>query len=83
MPMSLRAAALRTALERALDEPVHTLSTAGGIRIHAPAPASRDTRWPALLAALRSADQWGSGDAGDTPEIWAEIHDEVSDDHAR
>ena len=76
MPISLRAAALRTALERALDEPVHALTTSGGIRVHAPAPPASDDRWPSLLTALRSADRWGSGDTAGTPEIWAEV-DEV------
>ncbi|MFD5631567.1 MULTISPECIES: hypothetical protein [Streptomycetaceae] len=78
MPISLRAAALRTALERALDEPVHALSTDRGTRVHAPAPpTSRKDIWAQALAALRSADDWGSSDATGAPEIWAEIHDEV------
>ena len=76
MPISLRAAALRTALERALDEPVHLLVTERGICVHGPAPDARDTtKWHAVLAALRGADQWGSKDATGTPEIWAEVHD--------
>lgn len=76
--MSLRAAALRTAVERVLDKPVHLLATERGIRMYAPAPVACDPAWPDLLHALRSADQWGSTDATGTPEIWAEIHDEVS-----
>lgn len=78
MPISLRAAALRTALERALDAPVHTLSIDHGIRIHAPAPAPEDTRWTQVYDALRAADRWGSGHTPQGPEVWAEIHDEVS-----
>lgn len=78
MPISLRAAALRTALERALDEPVHLLSTSRGLRMYAPAPEMRDPEWPQVLEALRAADQWGSTDANGTTEIWAEVHDEVS-----
>lgn len=76
--MSLRAAALRTALERVLDEPVHTLSVSDGIRIHAPAPAPEDRRWMQVYDALRTADRWGSGYTPQGPEVWAEIHDEVS-----
>lgn len=75
MPISLRAVALRTALERALDEPVHVLSTDHGLRVHAPAPLPSDTRWPPVLVALRSADQWGSTDSTGTLEIWAEVLD--------
>lgn len=78
MPISLRAAALRTALERALDEPVHTLSTDRGLRIHAPAPAPQDDRWSRVYAALRTADVWGSSYTPTGPEVWALIHEEVS-----
>jgi hypothetical protein len=78
VPISLRAAALRTALERVLDEPAHTLAVERGIRIHAPAPADQDARWGRLLTFLRTADRWGSNDTTGCPEIWAEIHDEVS-----
>lgn len=74
--MSLRAAALRTALERALDEPVHLLATPRGIRVYAAAPpgSARGT-WAAVLDAMRSADAWGSTDASGSPEIWAEVED--------
>lgn len=74
MPISLRTAALRTALERALGEPVHAVATKHGMRLHAPAPAIPDTQtWEAALAALRTADRWGSGSQGGVPEIWAEV----------
>ncbi|NEA61377.1 hypothetical protein [Streptomyces sp. SID12488] len=77
--MSLRAAALRTALEHALDEPVHALAIPNGIRIQVPAPDNTDTgRWRAALAALRTADRWGSNDTTDAPEIWAVVQDEVN-----
>lgn len=75
MPISLQAAALRTAMERALDEPVHALRTPTGLRLHAPAPAPRDARWGPLLDALRSGDRWGSSDGTGTQEIWAEVLD--------
>ncbi|NUR42044.1 MAG: hypothetical protein HOV73_18350 [Streptomyces sp.] len=77
--MSLRAAALRTALERALDDPVHVLSTERGIRIHAPAPAPADVaRWEQVYGALRTADAWGSAYTPMGPEVWALIQDEVT-----
>ncbi|MFC9847805.1 hypothetical protein ACFWFF_01645 [Streptomyces sp. NPDC060223] len=79
MPLSLRAAALRTALERALDEPVHALTTSRGTRVHAPAPPPHDAAtWGAVFDALRSADYYGSTDTSGTPEIWAEIQDEAT-----
>lgn len=72
--MSLRAAALRTALERALDEPVHLLAVDDGVRLHAAAPAPSNAEvWEAALTALRTADRWGSTDTTGTPEIWAEV----------
>lgn len=74
MPISLRAAALRTALERALDTSVQATPTEDGIRIRATAPAVRDhATWEHLLAALRTADRWGSSDTAGEPEIWADI----------
>ena len=77
--MSLRAAALRTALERALDDPVHVLSTDDGIRVHAPAPAPEDeARWKKVYDALRTADRYGSAYTPMGPEVWAEIRDEVN-----
>lgn len=78
MPLSLRAAALRTALERVLDDPVHTLKTDGGVRIHAPAPSPEDIRWEGVFAALRTGDVWGSSYTPTGPEVWALIRDEVS-----
>lgn len=79
MPISLRAAALRTALERALEDPVHLLSTGDGIRIHAPAPVATDSnRWERVYGVLRTADRWGSSYTPQGPEVWAEIKDEVS-----
>ncbi|MGW5130341.1 hypothetical protein [Streptomyces sp. NPDC004135] len=77
MPISLRAAALRTALERALDGPVHLLVLGGGrTRLHATAPDPSDrATWATVLSALSSADDWGSRDTADAPEIWAEIHE--------
>ena len=78
MPISLRAAALRTALERVLDEPVHALKTDDGTRIHAPAPDPEDERWADVYATLRAGDVWGSSYTPTGPEVWALIRDEVS-----
>jgi len=76
VPVSLRAAALRTALERALDEPVHLLVTKRGIRVYAAAPpGSARSTWRAVVDVLRSADAWGSTDTTGSPEIWAEVED--------
>ncbi|MFF7313330.1 hypothetical protein [Streptomyces sp. NPDC008137] len=76
MPISLRAAALRTALERALQEPVRPLVVNGRTRFHATAPDPGDiATWRALMPALASADHWGSSDTTDAPEVWAEIHE--------
>lgn len=70
---------MRTALERALDDPVHVLSTERGIRIHAPAPApAEETRWEQVYEALRTADRYGSSYTPMGPEVWAEIQDEVT-----
>lgn len=66
-------------MERALDAPVHVLAVDEGVRLHAPAP-DRDaaSTWKRTLAAMRSADRWGSTDTACGPEVWAEIFDEVS-----
>ncbi|WP_432135136.1 hypothetical protein [Streptomyces sp. bgisy154] len=79
MPISLRAAALRTALERAVDAPARLLAVEHGMRVYATAPDPSDTAaWERAMSALRSADRWGSTTASGVPEIWAEVHDEVS-----
>jgi hypothetical protein len=79
VPISLRAAALRAALERALNEPVHLLTVDGATRISAPAPPADADSWPAVMTALRSADRWGSDNTTGAPEVWAEVDDEVSE----
>ena len=77
MPISLRAVALRAALERALGEPVHVLNAEHGTRIHAPAPGIADKAWPKVMDALRTGDRWGSSSTDGIPEVWAEV-DEVN-----
>jgi hypothetical protein len=76
MPVGERAAALRTALERALNDPVHLLRTDDGIRISAPAPPPADEeRWRRVFDTLRTADRYGSGYTPLGPEVWAEVND--------
>lgn len=78
MPISLRAAALRTALERATGTPVHLLATdtGNGLRLYVAALDVGDRAWPAVLEAMRSADRWGSTNASGGTEIWVELDDE-------
>lgn len=78
MSISLRAAALRAALERATGTPVHLLATDSGMRLYVLAPDTGDRSWPTVLEAMRSADRWGSTNTSGSPEIWVEVDDEVS-----
>lgn len=75
MPISLRAVALRTSLERLLDAPVQAVPTSSGVRIAAPAPRAGDPVWPDVLAVLRSADRWGSTDRTGPAEVWAHVNE--------
>ncbi|NED75290.1 hypothetical protein G3I51_23800 [Streptomyces sp. SID9944] len=80
MSISLRAATLRAALERVVDEPVRVDCTDRTVRLYAPAPPARDTdAWARLFGVLRTADWWGSTDAHGTPEVWAEITETEGD----
>jgi hypothetical protein len=76
--LSTRAQTLRTAIEKALESHTYAIFTPGCTRIYAPAPAPGNPRWKPVLQALQGADQWGSTNTTGVPEIWAEIHDEVS-----
>ncbi|KUN92021.1 hypothetical protein [Streptomyces caeruleatus] len=77
MPISLRAAALRAALERATGTPVHLLAAETGLRLYLPAPGDGDPAWAAVLQAMRSADRWGSTNTSGATEIWVEVDDEA------
>jgi hypothetical protein len=77
VPISLRTAALRTALERATGTPARLLSTPHGMRVYVTAPTDPDAFKRAIVA-LRAADGWGSTDSSGRPEIWAQIDDEVT-----
>lgn len=76
MPISLRVAALRTALERAADTHARLLATPHGIRVYVTAP-TEPAAWERTVAALNSADGWGSTDSSGRTEVWAQINDEV------
>jgi hypothetical protein len=76
--ISDRATELRAAIEGALQTHAYAVVAPGCTRIYVPAPAPDNPRWDLALAALRTADRWGSSGTAGTPEIWAEIHDEVS-----
>ena len=75
-----RVAALRAALEEALDGyPVSLTPRQSGTRVSAPSPDPADWDcWRKVIAVLNTADDWGSSSAGGAPEIWAEIKDEVT-----
>lgn len=79
MPTS-RVAALQAALQEALDgQPVSVAPRQSSTRVSAPSPAPSDWgRWHRVIAVLSTADDWGSSSTSGTPEIWAEIKDEVS-----
>lgn len=76
MSISLRAAALRAALERATGTPVHLLATGSGMRLYIAAPDTGDRAWPAVLEAMRNGDRWGSTNTRGSTEIWVEVDDE-------
>ena len=78
MPTS-RAAALRDALQEALgSQQVHLVPRQSVTRVSAPAPDAGDwDRWRRVIAILAAADDWGSSSTSGTPEIWAEVKDEV------
>jgi hypothetical protein len=79
VPFSRRAAALRAALEEALGGQVDLFAVEHGTRISADAPGPDEwDRWHQVIAAMQTADRWGSSNTDGTPKIWAEIKDEVS-----
>lgn len=70
---SPRAESLRTAVQEALQSHTYIVPSQGAVRVYAPAPTSDSPRWHNVLAALRTADRWGSANLTGTPEIWAEV----------
>ncbi|MFI9600311.1 hypothetical protein ACIHCX_10600 [Streptomyces sp. NPDC052043] len=76
MPVSPRAVELRAALENALGEPVRLTTNERATQLRAPAPAGGNlVVWQRVIAALSTADRWGSTDTSGTPEIWANVNE--------
>jgi hypothetical protein len=74
MQLSVRAAALRTALERATHETATVEETATGWRISAPVALDRTIAdFQAALTAVRTGDDWGSGADAGRLTVWTEI----------
>uniref|UniRef100_UPI001EE7019C hypothetical protein n=1 Tax=Streptomyces acidiscabies TaxID=42234 RepID=UPI001EE7019C len=49
-----------------------------GIRVYVTAPTD-PAAWGRTIAALNSADGWGSTDSSGRTEVWAQIDDEVNE----
>jgi hypothetical protein len=74
--ISVRAAAVRAALERATRAIAEASQQHGRLRFSAPVPIGcTPERWALILRALDSADCWGSTDAAGRTQVWAEIRE--------
>lgn len=74
MQLSVRAAALRTALERAIHAPAAVVETEHGWRITAPvAEDATIADFRRALRAVQAGDDWGSGTTPGAMTIWTEI----------
>jgi len=72
--ISVRAAALRSALERATGAEVNTTTCPHLLRLTATIPPHcTPERWAQILQALEGADRWGSTDEADQIHVWSEI----------
>ncbi|GJF28892.1 hypothetical protein KNE206_15920 [Kitasatospora sp. NE20-6] len=78
MQVSVRANALREALERATGEvSTATATSRGTVRITVPIPERcTDEQWAAVLRALMSVPRWGATDGSGRTEVWAEIKED-------
>ncbi|MEU9127216.1 hypothetical protein AB0D08_03700 [Kitasatospora sp. NPDC048540] len=77
MQISVRAAALRSAIEQATGELAHAHPTATGLRITASVPTDcGPERWADILKAITVAERWGATDAAGLTQIWAEIQED-------
>lgn len=79
MQVSVRADALREALERATGEVASATATRvpGTVRITVPIPERcTDEQWAAVLRALTSVARWGATDGSGRTEVWAEIQED-------
>jgi hypothetical protein len=74
--ISMRAASLRAALERATGSVAEVSSNKGALRISATAPSDAET-WERLLKVFASAENWGAGDATGVTRVWIEIPEET------
>jgi hypothetical protein len=74
----MRAAVLRTALERETGQIASARETAAGIRVSAPVPTPcGGERWAAILRVVETADQWGSTDAAGHQTVWAIVREDT------
>lgn len=72
MQISVRASAVRTALERATGSVALVAVGDGRLRFTAPVPICVTAeRWAAILLALDSADEWGSHTTDGRTVVWA------------
>jgi hypothetical protein len=72
MPARLRAAVLRTDLERVTGCAAEIREYPTHLRVSVPAPSDQAV-WTALLGVLESADCWGSSDADGPVRVWAAV----------
>ncbi|MFJ1702673.1 hypothetical protein [Kitasatospora sp. NPDC088346] len=77
MEISVRAAALRSAIEQATGEIAVAQPVGTGLRISAPVPVGcGPERWADILNAVAGADRWGATDAAGPTQIWVEIQED-------
>lgn len=72
MPARLRAAELRTDLERITGHAAEIDEYPTHLRVSVPASVD-EVSWPALLDVLRSADCWGSNGTDGHIRVWASV----------
>ncbi|MDN3023824.1 hypothetical protein [Streptomyces sp. S.PB5] len=77
MPARLRAAELRTDMERATGSAAEIDEYPTHLRVSVPAPVGEEI-WQALLGVLASADRWGSSDASGQVRVWASVTSETA-----
>lgn len=75
MPARLRAAVLRTDMERVTGCTAEIREYPSRLRVSVPCPTDEKT-WKALLAVVQSADYWGSSDGTGELRVWAAIKTE-------
>lgn len=74
MQISVRAAALRTALERATDAVATVTETPVGLRIAVPVTSEHTIgQFQKALHAVKTGDNWGSATVSGVITVWAEV----------